>query len=88
MFPVRCYTCGLVIAHLYPAYRTQSRDAPSGKVLDDLRVQRICCRRMFLGHVDVVRDQLHHPNVDSVLDASRATVLRRSIRDVNEVSCD
>jgi len=28
--------------------------APRGKILDDLGITRICCRRMLLTHVDLV----------------------------------
>jgi len=32
--------------------RTQTEDA--GKVLDDLGIERYCCRRMLLTHVELV----------------------------------
>lgn len=88
MFPVRCYTCGCVLAHLHPTYREEVRTETSGRVLDQLDVRRICCRRMFLGHVDIVRDQLAYPNVDMVLDEARSTVLRRAIKKEHQVGCE
>lgn len=88
MFPVRCYTCGCVLAHLHPTYREGVQTETSGKVLDHLDVRRICCRRMFLGHVDIVRDQLAYANVDMVLDEARSTVLRRAIKKEHEVGCE
>ena len=58
LFPVRCFTCGKLIGHLWEEYarRVKAGENP-GKVLDELGVKRYCCRRMFIGHVDLV-DQI------------------------------
>lgn len=57
IFPVRCFTCGKVIGHLWEEYaRRVSRGESPGKVLDDLGVKRYCCRRMFLSHVDLISE--------------------------------
>ena len=79
MFPVRCYTCGAVLAHLYPLYRQRQlsdAESPTGPLLDELKVHRLCCRRMFLGFVDLVQDQLDHPNIDRDLDHGGTRLLR------------
>ncbi len=57
MFPVRCFTCGKVVGHLWEEYarRVSSGEDP-GRVLDDLGVKRYCCRRMFLSHVDLISE--------------------------------
>ncbi|MGC8993388.1 MAG: DNA-directed RNA polymerase subunit N [Candidatus Aenigmatarchaeota archaeon] len=54
MFPVRCFTCGKVIGHLWEEYkkRVENGEDPA-KVLDSLGVKRFCCRRIFLTHVEV-----------------------------------
>ncbi|MEM4367732.1 MAG: DNA-directed RNA polymerase subunit N [Candidatus Anstonellales archaeon] len=53
-FPIRCFTCGKVIGHLYEKYLDGiSSGKDKGKVLDSLNIKRICCRRMFLSHVDI-----------------------------------
>ncbi|PIT84417.1 DNA-directed RNA polymerase subunit N [Candidatus Micrarchaeota archaeon CG10_big_fil_rev_8_21_14_0_10_45_29] len=54
-FPIRCFTCGAPIAQHWEEYnsRTKSGDEPA-KVLDDLGVKRVCCRRMFISHVEVM----------------------------------
>lgn len=57
MIPVRCFTCGKVVAGAYEPYQarvTEGEDA--GEVLSDLGVQRYCCRRMVLSHVDLIDD--------------------------------
>ncbi|VUT27769.1 MAG: DNA-directed RNA polymerase subunit N [Candidatus Syntrophoarchaeum sp. GoM_oil] len=55
MIPVRCFTCGKVVGGLWEEYK-ERRDAGEdpGKVLDDLGVERYCCRRMLLAHLEIV----------------------------------
>jgi len=55
-FPVRCFTCGSVIGHLYEQYKSGVREKKPDVVLDELGVERYCCRRMFLSHLDAVDD--------------------------------
>ena len=59
IIPVRCFTCGKVIGHLWEEFakRVSEGEAPR-KVLDDLGVKRYCCRRMFLTHVDLIDEIL------------------------------
>ncbi len=61
MFPVRCFTCGKVIGHLWEDYqrRVASGEDPK-QVLDSLNVTRICCRRMFISHVDYIDELLSY----------------------------
>jgi len=56
MIPVRCFTCGKVIGSVWGVYkrRVESEDEDAGRVLDDLGVDRYCCRRMLLTHVELV----------------------------------
>ncbi|MCX8205773.1 MAG: DNA-directed RNA polymerase subunit N [Candidatus Micrarchaeota archaeon] len=57
MFPVRCFTCGAVVADKYEEYKKRTENGETPKdVLDSLGVQRYCCRRMFLGHVDNTKE--------------------------------
>jgi DNA-directed RNA polymerase subunit N len=54
-FPVRCFTCGSVIGSLYEDYAKQVKEGKdAAKVLDSLDVERYCCRRMFIAHVEVM----------------------------------
>lgn len=55
IIPVRCFTCGKVIGHLYEEYarRTEAGE-DAAKVMNDLGLERYCCRRMFLAHVDLI----------------------------------
>ncbi|MBS65296.1 MAG: DNA-directed RNA polymerase subunit N [Euryarchaeota archaeon] len=55
LIPVRCWSCGKVIAHVYEQYKEAIETGKdSDKALDDLGMERYCCRRMFVGHVDLV----------------------------------
>jgi DNA-directed RNA polymerase subunit N len=57
LFPVRCFTCGKVIGHLYESFKKRVEDGEDpAKILDDLKVKRYCCRRMFLAHVDLFKN--------------------------------
>uniref|UniRef100_A0A6C0BPP1 DNA-directed RNA polymerase n=1 Tax=viral metagenome TaxID=1070528 RepID=A0A6C0BPP1_9ZZZZ len=58
MFPVRCFSCSKVIGSYYPTWLKKRRSGWSAKkTLDYLGMKRICCRRMFLSHIDL--NQLH-----------------------------
>lgn len=54
IIPIRCFSCGKPIAHLWESFksRTDKGEDPK-KVLDDLNLERYCCRIMLLGHVDL-----------------------------------
>ncbi|MGC8924223.1 MAG: DNA-directed RNA polymerase subunit N [Candidatus Micrarchaeia archaeon] len=57
MFPVRCFTCGAVVADKYEEYRKRVGNGENPKdVLDSMKISRYCCRRMFLTHVDNVKE--------------------------------
>ena len=55
IIPVRCFSCGKPIGHLWEEYkkRVEAGEEPK-KVLDDLGLERYCCRSIFLGHVDLI----------------------------------
>ena len=56
IIPVRCLSCGKVIGHLWEEFqrRVKAGEDPK-KVLDDLGLERYCCRGLFLGHVDLLK---------------------------------
>ncbi|MCH2260620.1 DNA-directed RNA polymerase subunit N [Candidatus Thalassarchaeum betae] len=55
LIPVRCWSCGKVIAHVYEQYKQAVSDGGDPqKALDDVGLERYCCRRMFVGHVDLI----------------------------------
>jgi DNA-directed RNA polymerase subunit N len=55
LIPVRCFSCGKPIGHLWEDYKERVGKGESAeKVLDKLGLERYCCRRMFLSHKDYI----------------------------------
>lgn len=53
--PIRCFSCGKPIAHLYGQYTERvSKGEDKKKVLDEIGLHRYCCRTIFLSHVDLI----------------------------------
>ena len=56
IIPVRCFSCGKVIGHLWEDYKKRvEAGEDQGKVMDDLGLKRYCCRAVFLGNVDLIK---------------------------------
>ena len=55
IIPVRCFTCGKVIGSAYEEFkeRVEKGEDPD-EVLDELDIDRYCCRRMIISHVDLI----------------------------------
>lgn len=75
IIPVKCFTCGNVLADKYRYYQNKvkkmkldqnidsekviyltknyNKKAPEGIVMDELNLNRMCCRRHMLTHVDI-----------------------------------
>jgi DNA-directed RNA polymerase I, II, and III subunit RPABC5 len=59
MIPIRCFSCGSVIGNKWDLYQEYLRQGISAKdSLDKMKLRRFCCRRMILGHVDLVDKML------------------------------
>lgn len=75
IIPVRCFTCGKVLANKWNAYKAnverlentsndehEEQDAPhplftpklKGKILEELGIDKMCCKRHMLTHIDIV----------------------------------
>jgi DNA-directed RNA polymerase subunit N (RpoN/RPB10) len=55
IIPIRCFSCGRPIAHLYKKFKEKvSAGEPASKVLDELGLERYCCRAAFLGQTDLL----------------------------------
>ena len=61
--PIRCFSCGAVIGHMYKKYSEMIKVMPKEKALDELGIERYCCRRMFLSHVDLAEDIVQYPRI-------------------------
>lgn len=75
IIPIKCFTCGMILADKYRFYTEEVRKrklaksmdvekviyltkefhdkTPEGEVLDELNMNKMCCRRHFLTHVDI-----------------------------------
>lgn len=75
IIPIKCFTCGKVLADKYLYYIRKVREkklaagfdleavvyltkenvkkTPEGIVMDELRLNKYCCRRHMLTHVDI-----------------------------------
>ncbi|KAK3073236.1 DNA-directed RNA polymerase II subunit L [Teratosphaeriaceae sp. CCFEE 6253] len=68
IIPIRCFSCGKVIADLYERYvqlisTPHNADGdlmPDGEAMDKLGLNRYCCRRMVLTHVDLIEKLLRY----------------------------
>jgi len=77
LVPVRCFTCGSLVADKFEDYqnRIKSGDEPA-KVLNELGIERYCCRRMLLTSVETIQQvipfyeaiQRRHLEVQSELE--------------------
>ena len=55
IIPIRCFSCGKPIGHLWEQYQEAVAKGKSPKeTLDKLGLDRYCCRVMFIGHVDLI----------------------------------
>lgn len=80
IIPIKCFTCGKVLADKYEYYKQKSKELEKNidvekmtiedinvnsadtyfdstkkkDLLDKLGLNRICCRRHMLGHVDLI----------------------------------
>jgi DNA-directed RNA polymerases I, II, and III subunit RPABC5 len=61
IIPIRCFTCGKVIAGLWETYKKLlSQGYSEGDALDALKIKRYCCRRMFISQVDVIDELIKY----------------------------
>ena len=55
IIPIRCFTCGKVVGHLWEEFKRKIEMGENPKkILDELGLKRYCCRQLFLGHVDLL----------------------------------
>jgi len=55
IIPIRCFACGKPIGHLWEEYCERvKKGEDSKKVMDELGLDRYCCRAQFMGHVDLI----------------------------------
>ena len=56
LVPVRCFTCGNLVADKFEEYQTKVKSGEDpAKVLDSLGIERYCCRSMLLTTVETIQ---------------------------------
>jgi len=55
--PIRCFSCGKPVAGAYSEFKERvEKGENAGKVLDDLKIKKYCCRKTLLTHAELVDD--------------------------------
>ena len=55
IIPMRCFSCGKPISHLWEEFNERKANGEDvKKVLDELGLERYCCRGTMMGHVDLI----------------------------------
>ncbi len=55
IIPVRCFSCGKPVGHLWEKFKEKiDKGEDRKKALDDIGLERYCCRALFMGHVDLI----------------------------------
>ncbi|NHJ22090.1 MAG: DNA-directed RNA polymerase subunit N [Candidatus Lokiarchaeota archaeon] len=59
IIPIRCFSCGKLIAHIYEPYLEMIEKGESAeKAFKQLGIERFCCKRMIISNVDLIDDLL------------------------------
>jgi hypothetical protein len=53
-FPIRCFSCNKCVGQYEEKYNKMVENGiPKNDIFKSLNLSRYCCRRMFLGHINV-----------------------------------
>ncbi|HIG03637.1 MAG TPA: DNA-directed RNA polymerase subunit N [Candidatus Poseidoniales archaeon] len=57
IIPVRCFSCGTVVADRWQSFtKLLDEGVDKGEAMDQLGLERYCCRRMFTSHIDLIHE--------------------------------
>ena len=55
IIPVRCISCGKPVGQLWEEFKERRENGEDKKeILDDLGLERYCCRSLFMTHTDLL----------------------------------
>lgn len=71
--PVRCFSCNTVIGHLEQPFLDVLSDEKTEKdgiqnFLNNHKIEKYCCRRMFLGYVPTRQKLLQYPPPQKIVE--------------------
>lgn len=70
--PVRCFTCNKVIGQYETKFENALKEGiEMEKILDTFKLKRMCCRRMFLGYVNITDKLLMFPQDNFYLNSEK-----------------
>ena len=57
IIPVRCFSCGSVIAHKWEEYKQLVADGKTeSEAMDAVGLKRYCSRSKYDGHIDLIQE--------------------------------
>ena len=61
IIPVRCFTCGKVVGNKLEIYQSMLKDGCDEQtILDSIKINRYCCRRMLLTNMELIDKLLNY----------------------------
>ena len=63
IIPIRCFTCNKVIANKWNTYcKLKEENIEGSEIFKKLGLDKYCCQRMLLSHVEVIDTLLKYSN--------------------------
>lgn len=54
IIPIRCFSCGKPVGHLWEEYKSLCEKKSKKEALDLIGLKRMCCRSVILSQVDSI----------------------------------
>jgi DNA-directed RNA polymerase subunit N (RpoN/RPB10) len=61
---VKCFSCGKLIGHVYKPYKELlDKGVKAEDAFKQLGIERFCCKRMIVSHIDLIDELLKFPRL-------------------------
>ena len=76
LIPIRCISCNNIISNKWNTFKKHLNSGMTeDNAFEKVNLHRYCCKRMFLGHVDIIDKLLLYPqNINN--DSNEISVLK------------